>query len=124
MKRVADNRGLLIKLSGLNIVYCFLLQRNLLAFIQQSNVMLPKALQDLSEDPANPVLLARVVGLLVGGMAARTGHRRCIFWGMTAGNVKMAEAYKGNFTIKVSISNVANECIQSSCNLYGKICLF
>ena len=78
---------------------------NLLAFIQQTVVRLPQALQELIEDPASLVLL---VGSLVGGMASTTGHRKCIFMGMTEGNVQRAEAYKSTFTITVSISNAAN----------------
>ena len=75
------------------MVYCFLLQVNsyiehLLAFIQKSTESLPKALQDLRDDPVSPVLLAQVVGLLVRMMAAtgstfflRRNHRMCFFLG-------------------------------------------
>ncbi|CAL8259946.1 unnamed protein product [Merluccius merluccius] len=80
---------------------------HLLAFIQQTVVRLPQALQELTEDPASLVLQARVVGLLVGGMASTTGHRKCIFMGMTEGNVQRAEAYKSTFTITVPLHKTA-----------------
>lgn len=106
MKRVADKRY-----AGLNMVYLFSLTaklipaENLLAFIQQTVVRLSQALQELIEDPASLVLLARVVGLLLGGMASTMGHRKYIFMGMTEGNVQREEAYKSTFTITVHISN-------------------
>ncbi|XP_048095872.1 uncharacterized protein LOC125292554 [Alosa alosa] len=36
-------------------------------------------------------------------MVATTGHRKCIFLGMTVGDVEKAEAYKGSFTITVPL---------------------
>ncbi|XP_041965655.1 uncharacterized protein LOC121723726 isoform X2 [Alosa sapidissima] len=90
-RRVADKRAKIIP------------PEQLLAFIQQTNALLPENLKDLKDNPADPSRLHRVVGLLVGGMVATTGHRKCIFLGMTVGDVEKAEAYKGSFTITVPL---------------------
>ncbi|KAG5263263.1 hypothetical protein AALO_G00284410 [Alosa alosa] len=77
---------------------------DLLNFIHMAEAALPQAIDDLTLNPGSSACLAKVAGLLVGAMVATTGHRKCVFLGMTTDDIMNAQPYKKSFTIRVSIS--------------------
>lgn len=74
--------------------------RDMLAFTKLAERQLVVAIHDLATDPTNMNYLAHVVGLLVGVMVMATGHRKCVFLGMTIEEVLKAQEYKKTFTIR------------------------
>ncbi|XP_040895124.1 uncharacterized protein LOC121182597 [Toxotes jaculatrix] len=76
--------------------------KDILPFTKLAENGLELAIRDLSTDPSNMRYLAQAVGLLVGVVAATTGHRKCVFLGMTTDDVSKAQAYKKSFAIRVA----------------------
>ncbi|XP_041939984.1 uncharacterized protein LOC121700828 [Alosa sapidissima] len=75
---------------------------DLLNFIHMAEAALPQAIDDLTLNPGSSACLAKVAGLLVGAMVATTGHRKCVFLGMTTDDIMNAQPYKKSFTIRVA----------------------
>lgn len=75
---------------------------HLLRFVEEGTLKLPEAMKFLTENITSLKALKQVVGLLVGVMAASTGHRRCIFLNMRPRDVMQAEKQKNTVTITVS----------------------
>ncbi|KAG7219276.1 hypothetical protein INR49_019224 [Caranx melampygus] len=74
--------------------------KDLLSFTKLAEEGLELAIRDLTTDTSNKAYLTQVVGLLVGVMAVTTGHRKCVFLGMTMDDVLKAQEYKKTFTIR------------------------
>lgn len=73
-----------------------------MVFTKKADKALRGAISDLARDPKSLSHKAQVVGLLVGLMVVATGHRECVFMGMTSKEVKKAQAFKKTFLIEVS----------------------
>lgn len=76
--------------------------KDLLSFITLAEAALPQAMEDLKSNPTKASCLSNVVGLLVGSILCSTGHRKCVYVGMTLEDVEGAEAHKKTSTIRVS----------------------
>ena len=75
---------------------------HIIAFMKTGEEKIRDALTDLAADPDSSSHLAHTVGLLVGMMAAATGHRKCVFLGMTVKDINSAQQYGSTFTFTVS----------------------
>lgn len=90
------------------VIYCvfstatLVTAEDILVFTKKADKALKGAICDLARDPKSSSHKAQVVGLLVGLMVVATGHRKCVFMGMTSKEVKKAQEFKKTFLIKVS----------------------
>lgn len=70
---------------------------DILVLTKKADKALRGAISDLARDLKSLSHKAQVVGLLVGLMVVATGHRECVFMGMTSKEVKKPRRSKRHF---------------------------